>query len=88
MTLSSDETVTEDDMERGGVEVGVTTLASDRALACASAWETAERYEAALADKLDVDFVIFLSIECEGEAGLIAMGEGISRGTRIARQPV
>lgn len=75
--LSSDEAVTEEDIERGGVEVGVTTLVSDRALALASAWETAERYEAALAGRLDVDFVIFLNIECEGEAGLIAMGEGI-----------
>ena len=85
-TLSSDEAVTEDDIERGGVEVGVTTLASDRALACASAWETAERYEAALAGRLDVDFVIFLNIECEGEAGLIAMGEGIpqeGRGVKL-----
>ena len=86
--LSSDETVTEDDMERGGVVVGVTVLASERALACASAWETAERYEAALAGKLDADFDIFLNIECEGEAGLIAMGEGMPRGARIARRPV
>ena len=39
--LSSDEAVAEDDIERGGVEVGVTTLASERALA--SACETAER---------------------------------------------
>lgn len=81
--LSSDEAVTEDDMERGGVEAGVTTLASDRALACASAWETAERYEAALAGRLDADLDIFLNIECEGDAGLIAMGDGMSRGERV-----
>ena len=31
--LSSDDAVTEDDMERGGVEVGVTVLRSERALA-------------------------------------------------------
>lgn len=79
-TLSSDEAVAEDDIERGGVESGVTTFASERALA--SAWETAERYEAALAGRLDVALVIFLNIECEGETGLIAMGEGISQRDR------
>jgi hypothetical protein len=76
--LSSDETVTEDDKERGGVEVGVAALARVRALACASAWETAERYEAALAGRLDADLDIFLNIECDGDAGLIAMGDGMS----------
>jgi len=76
--LSSDATVTEEDTERGGVEVGVTALANDRALACASAWETAERYEAALAGRLDWDLDIFLNIECEGDAGLIAIGDGIA----------
>ena len=35
--LSPDDPVTEEDMERAGVEVGVSTLASDRALAFASA---------------------------------------------------
>jgi len=35
--LSSDEPVAEEDVESAGVEVGVTTLASDRALASASA---------------------------------------------------
>lgn len=76
--LSSDEAVAEEDAERAGVEVGVTTLTSDRALACASAWETAERYEAALAGRLDGDLDIFLNIECEGDAGLIAIGDGMS----------
>ena len=76
--LSSDEEVTEDDTERGGVDVGVTTLVSERALACASACETAERYEVALAGRLGEDLEVFLNIECEGETGLIAMGEGIS----------
>ena len=76
--LSSDETVTEEDVERAGVEVGVATLTSDRALACASAWETAERYEAALAGRLDGDLDIFLNIECEGDAGLIAIGDGMA----------
>ena len=77
--LSSDEAVAEEDAERAGVEVGVTTLTSDRALACASAWETAERYEAALAGRLDGDLDI-LNIECEGDAGLIAIGDGMSGG--------
>jgi len=80
--LSSDETVTEEDVERAGVEVGVTTLASDRALACASAWETAERYEAALAGRLDGDLDIFLNIECDGDAGLIAIGDGMAGGEK------
>ena len=75
--LSSDKAVAEEDAERAGVEVGVTTLTSDRALACASAWETAERYEAALAGRLDGDLDI-LNIECEGDAGLIAIGDGMS----------
>lgn len=66
-------------MERGGVELGVATFASERALAFASAWETAERYEAALAGRLGVDLDIFLNIDCEGEAGLIAIGEGMSQ---------
>jgi hypothetical protein len=55
-------------------------VASDRALACASAWETAERYEAALAGRLDGDLDIFLNIECDGDAGLIAIGDGMAGG--------
>ena len=57
--------------------MGVATLASDRALACASAWETAERYEAALGGRLGVDLDTLLKIECDGDAGLIAIGEGM-----------
>ena len=79
--LSSDETVTEEDVDRAGVEVGVATLTSDRALACASAWETAERYEAALAGRLDGDLDI-LNIECEGDAEFIAIGEGMVGGKK------
>ena len=76
--LSSDKPVAEEDRERAGVEVGVTTLGSDRALACASAWETAERYDAALAGRLVGDLDIFLKIECDGDAGLIAIGDGMA----------
>ena len=43
----------EENAERVDVEVTVATLASDRSLACVSAWETAERYRAALVNGLD-----------------------------------
>lgn len=75
--LSSDEAVAEEDVESAGVEVGVTMLASDRALACASAWETAERYEAALGGRLEGDLDIFLKMEGDGDAGFIAIGDGM-----------
>jgi len=54
-------------------QVGVTKLASDRALVCVSAWEVAERFEAALVGRLDVDLNVFLS----KVQTLIAMVEGI-----------
>ena len=68
--LSCDETLTEENVERAGVEVGVATSTSDRALVFASAWETAERYEAALAGMLDGDLDIRLDMEYEGDAGV------------------
>ena len=70
----------EENVERVDVEVIVARLASDRSLACASAWETAERYGAALVNGLDSDLGTFSNIKCEGDAGFIAIGAGMVEG--------
>lgn len=72
-TLSIEDDVTDDDRDSAGVVVGVTP----RLRARASAWETADRYEAAecIGDRELVDF--FLNILGVGEGGLRAIGEGI-----------
>jgi hypothetical protein len=70
--VSSDEDVTEEEIDRAGVDVGDPLSCS---LALASACERAERYEAAdaMGDNDVVDF--FLNIE--GVEGFVsAMGEG------------
>jgi len=70
--VSCDDEVTDDEIERAGVDVGEPFSAP---LALASAWESAERYEAAdaMAERDVPDF--FLNIE--GVVGLeTAMGDG------------
>ena len=62
--------MTEDDNDKAGVELGVAPWP----LARASASETADKYEAAVLSA-GVDF--FLNIEGVGDAGLIAIGDGI-----------
>ena len=72
-TVSSEDEVTDDDRESAGVEVGVAPWLRARA----SAWETADRYEAAegIGDRELFDF--FLNMLGVGDGGLRAMGEGI-----------
>lgn len=77
-TVSCELDVMEEDMERAGVDAGVAPCLRARA----SAFETADRYDAAV-DIAGVDF--FLKIDCPGDAGFKAIGddlEGISSGLR------
>jgi hypothetical protein len=70
--VSSEDAVTDEDSDNAGVELGVLPCA----LALASASETADKYEAAVLST-GVDF--FLNMEGVGEAGFIAIGDGIAR---------
>lgn len=70
-TVSSDDSVIEDDKERAGVEVGDL----DRPLARASASDKADKYEAAEVIGANDGDDFFLNIEREGE-DLKAIGEG------------
>lgn len=70
-TVSSDDSVIEDDRERAGVDVGDL----DRPLARASASDKADRYEAAEVIGANDGDDFFLKIEREGE-DLKAIGEG------------
>jgi len=71
--VSSEDEVIDDDRESAGVEVGVAPWLRARA----SAWETADKYEAAegIGDRELFDF--FLNMLGVGEGRLRAIGEGI-----------
>ena len=71
-TVSSEDPVTDEDMESAGVEVGVLPCLFARR-------DIAERYEVAdvIGGKELFDF--FLNMEGVGEGGLMAIGEGIMK---------
>ena len=77
-TVSSDEEVIEDDSESAGVDVGEATELFERARA--SAWDTAERYDAADAGTALADRFLNIEDDCWGLFKAIGDGRGELKG--------